>query len=157
MKILFLLLIFILSIYANSSEEEKSVKTTDKSFTMNEKRFEIFKKAVPIIIDQGTTMAKGISNCLSKEISEKNLNSCMNDVNKTTEEIIFAFLPEKISTLSTKDKNNKMKFVWTKEKHQILITELNNKIKEFLENKKCLLETDTMEQYVGCLKEKNIN
>ncbi len=133
------------------------VETANKTFTMSKEKFKLFKQLTPVVLDTINKATKDIVTCIEEEISEKNLNKCMQEINKTPEETIAGLIPSKTSLLCEKDKNNKMHFVWSKKKHFMLIEELKNKINENNRNKKCLLKSDTLEQYSACLAKKNHN
>ncbi len=149
----------ITSITNNSiiKKRQLCVETDKKTFTMSKEKFKLFKQLSPTVLDTLNEVTKNIITCIEKEISEKNLNSCMNKINKTTEAIISALIPSKVSILCIKDENNRIQFVWTKEKHKILIKDLKDKIEENKRNKKCLLKSDTLDQYATCLANKSHN
>jgi len=144
------------SITSGSSTIKKQlcVETAKKTFTMSKEKFKLFKQLSPTVLDTINNATKNIITCIEKDISEKNLNSCMQQINKTTEITISSLIPSKVSTLYTKNKNNDIHFVWTKEKHIMLIKDLKNKIKENERNKKCLLKSDTLDEYATCLAKK---
>ncbi len=132
------------------------VETAKKTFTMSKEKFKLFKQLTPSVLDTINKATKDIITCIAREISEKNLNKCMQKINKTPEKTILGLIPSKTSLLCEKNKNNKIHFVWSREKHLILIKELKNKINENNRNKKCLLKSDTLKQYATCLAKKVI-
>lgn len=139
---------------SNTIEKKLCVKTANKTITMSNEKFKLFKQLSPTVLDNINNATKDIISCIEKDISEKNLNTCMKKIDKTTESTISSLLPSKVSTLCIKDKNGKIKFVWTQEKHKRLIKDLKNKIKENTRNKECLLKSDTLDEYATCLTKK---
>ena len=131
------------------------VETAKKTFNMSKEKFKLFKQLAPAVLDTINKGTKDIISCIEGDISEKNLNKCMQEINKTTEETIAGLIPSKAPLLCEKDKNNKTHFEWSKKKHLMLIKELKNKINENNINKRCLLKSDTPEQYAACLAKKS--
>jgi len=138
-------------------KKQLCVETAKKTFSMSKEKFKLFKQLSPTVLEAINNTTKNIITCIEKEITQKNLNMCMKKINKTTETTISALIPSKVSTLCIKDKNNQIQFIWTKEKHRMLIKDLKNKIIENNRNKKCLLKSDTLEKYAACLAKKNYN
>jgi len=135
-------------------KKQLCVETAKITFAMSKEKFKLFKQLSPTVLDTMNNATKNIITCIEKEITKKNLNTCMKKINKTTEATISALIPSQVSALCVKDKNNKIEFIWTKDKHIMLIKDLKNKIKENKRNKKCLLKSDTLNEYATCLAKK---
>jgi len=123
---------------------------------MTNEKFIQYKQIAPGIIDIINKQTKTIISCFEQKKSLQNINECSSKTGKPVEKMISELIPKQIDKLCIKDSNDKLSFVWSDQSYEILISELNKTVYKNEKNKKCILQSKTVEEYAQCLIESKV-
>ncbi|MDD2781044.1 hypothetical protein [Sulfuricurvum sp.] len=123
----------------------------DTKPVMSQEKFIKFKTLAPDVLDIINNQMNKIATCFSNEITQSNADLCIKQTGQPIESLIQKVIPSKTNILCEKNQNGSLHFVWSKEHHNLIVEELKIYINQNIQNKECLLHSNTVEEYGNCL------
>jgi hypothetical protein len=118
---------------------------------MSNEKFIKYKRLAPEVIDIINDRINTIVSCFQREKSLRNMNQCLSGSGKSIETMIRKLIPEQTDKLCPKNSDGQSRFVWSDENYETVISELKNVVEHNVQNKRCILESETVEEYGECL------
>ena len=125
---------------------------------MSQEKFLKYKELAPETLDILNKINQELVTCIQNEKSTKNIEECIQKFNqspKPIETMITKLLPSYTRALCKRDNNGELEFVWSEQNYNLIISGLHQVIEKHRKNKKCILESQTVEDYAQCLSRVN--
>ena len=117
---------------------------------MSEEKFQKYKELAPDVMDIMNQQIKKELQCFLREVSKKNIDTCLEKSGKTVEEMVVQLMPSQTNKLCKKE-NDKLHFVWSESNYHTLINELDALVQRNVAHKECVISSNNADELATCL------